>query len=113
MSTVFSSCVPCDMLSRTPFAPAAISCSTISGSREAGPRVIRIFARLISGSRSLKSSFDRFVDVLTCLWSKADEMFHELALTIKNKRLRNRVRVGKQKGYEIFVRLGERVLNAE
>ena len=61
----------------------------------------------------MESSFDRFVDVLTCLWSEADEMFHELALTIKNKRLWNRVRVGKQQGYEIFVRLGERVLNAE
>ena len=34
------------MLMRTPFAPAAISCSTISGSREAGPRVISIFAFL-------------------------------------------------------------------
>src|SRR6185503_1829987 len=46
MSTAFSSCVPCDMLMRTPFAPAAISFSTISGSREAGPSVIRIFAFL-------------------------------------------------------------------
>ena len=61
----------------------------------------------------MKSSFDRVVDVLTCLWSEADEVFHELALTIKNKRLRDRVRVGKQKGYEIFIRLGERVLDAE
>ena len=59
----------------------------------------------------MKSSFDCFVDVLTCLWSEANEMFHQLALTIKNKRLRNRVSVGKQKGYEIFVRFGERVLN--
>ena len=61
----------------------------------------------------MKSSFDRVVDVLTCLWPKADEMFHELALTIKNESLWNRVRVGKQQGYEIFIRLGERVLDAE
>ena len=61
----------------------------------------------------MKSSFHCVVDVLACLWSKADEVFHELALTIKNKCLRNRVRVGKQKGYEIFVRFGERVLNPE
>ena len=48
MSRVFSSCVPCDMLMRTPLAPAAISCATVSGSRDAGPSVIKIFARLKS-----------------------------------------------------------------
>src|SRR5580765_5040687 len=46
MSSAFSSCVPCDMLMRTPSAPAASIASKIFGSREAGPIVAIIFALL-------------------------------------------------------------------
>src|SRR4030095_4233891 len=103
MSRVFSSCVPCDMLMRTPLAPAAINCSTVSGSRDAGPSVIKIFARLKSLallvdvllSRVLQSCSDRGIEIHACFWSKAGETLHELALTIKHKGLRNRIAVGK------------------
>src|SRR6185503_3074699 len=47
ISSAFSSCVPCDMLMRTPFAPAVSSASITPGSRDAGPSVARIFAFLI------------------------------------------------------------------
>src|SRR5947208_6294552 len=46
MSAVFSSYVPCDMLMRTPSAPAASMASNVCGSREAGPIVASILARL-------------------------------------------------------------------
>src|ERR1051325_4376675 len=103
MSTVFSSCVPCDMLMRTPLAPAAISCSTISGSRDAGPSVIKIFARLKSLalsddvllSRNLQSGFDCGIEIHACFWSKASKTLHELTLSIKHEGLRHGVAVGK------------------
>src|ERR1051325_3334340 len=118
MSSAFSSCVPCDMLMRTPFAPASISCSTISGSREAGPSVIRIFARLKSFSpvlfsRDLQSRFDCFVEILARSWSISGETLHELALAIEDERLGNAVVIAEQESYEIFVRLCEGVLNAK
>src|SRR5258707_10209929 len=46
MSSAFSSWVPCDMLMRTPSTPAANSASITLESREAGPMVASIFARL-------------------------------------------------------------------
>src|SRR6476659_8982324 len=98
MSRVFSSCVPCDMLMRTPLAPAAISCSTISGSRDAGPSVIKIFARL--KSLALQSGDNRGLEILARSWSKADKTLHELTLTIKHERLRDAVTIAHQKGYE-------------
>jgi hypothetical protein len=61
----------------------------------------------------LHSTFDCFVDALACSRSVANETFHELALTIENKRLRDHILIGKQKGCEIFVRRCERVLNPE
>jgi len=99
------------MLMRTPLAPAAISCSTISGSRDAGPSVIKIFARL--KSLALQSGYDGSFDILARSWSKADKTLYELALTIKHERLWNAVTIAHQKGYEIFVRLCECVLDAE
>src|SRR5207253_10412714 len=45
MSCAFSSCVPCDMLMRTPSTPAASSASITFESRQAGPMVANIFAR--------------------------------------------------------------------
>src|ERR1043166_7009718 len=120
MSRVFSSCVPCDMLIRTPFAPASTSCSTISGSREAGPMVIKIFARLkVKPCRlmlrlgGLESGFDRGVKILASLWSKAEKSLDKLALTIEHERLRDAVVVPEQESNEIVVRLAECVLNAE
>src|SRR5215475_11650573 len=120
MSIVFSSCVPCDMLMRTPLAPAAISFSIISGSREAGPSVIRIFAFLkfepvlmMLISRSLQSSLDSAVEVGARVRAEANEALHELALAIENECLWNRVLALKQKTHEIFVWASERILNAK
>src|SRR5689334_5319454 len=102
MSCVFSSWVPCDMLMRTPFAPAAISFSTISGSREAGPSVIRIFAFLkfepvwmILISWSLQGSLDCAVEIGAGVRTETDETLHELALAIENECLWNRVLAAK------------------
>src|SRR5712664_1490650 len=44
MSAAFSSCVPCDMLMRTPSMPAANIASNVCWSRDAGPIVASIFA---------------------------------------------------------------------
>src|SRR5713226_8533600 len=60
MSFAFSSCVPCDMLTRTPSMPAASIASISFGSREAGPRVARIFALLIDLVVSGKSKQKRY-----------------------------------------------------
>jgi hypothetical protein len=46
MVSACSSCVPCDMLMRTAFVPAAKSDSISPGSRDAGPSVASIFALL-------------------------------------------------------------------
>src|SRR5712692_2285477 len=46
MSPAFSSCVPCDMLTRTPSTPAANSASITFGLRDDGPSVASIFALL-------------------------------------------------------------------
>src|SRR5215213_2028426 len=120
MSWVFSSCVPCDMLMRTPFAPAAISFSTMSGSREAGPSVIRIFAFLkfkpvwmMLRSWRLQCSLDSAIEIRACVRSKADKTLHQLALPIEDECLWNRVLARQQKSYEIFVWSCEWVLNAE
>src|SRR5918912_2946367 len=100
------------MLMRTPLAPAAINCSTISGSREAGPRVIIIFARLkvqtcLDELRNggLQCVFDRSVENFTRFGGVADEASHELASPIENERLGNCIAVRKQQAYEIFVGL--------
>src|SRR5215470_15494817 len=119
MSSVFSSCVPCDMLIRTPLAPAAISFSTISGSRDAGPSVIRIFAFLkfepvrILISWCLQRSFHRAVEINACVGAEANETLDQLALPIENECLRYRVLAAQQQAHEIFVRTRERILNSK
>src|SRR5215216_4387892 len=120
MSIVFSSCEPCDMLMRTPLAPAAISFSTISGSREAGPSVIRIFAflklkpvRMMLRSWCFQCSLDGAVQISSRVGSKANKTLHELALAIEDECLWNRVLTRKQESYEVFVWSRERILNTE
>src|SRR2546423_3332600 len=56
IASACSSCVPCDMLMRTAFAPAASSDSTTAASREAGPSVASILALLNSGDPSVDFS---------------------------------------------------------
>lgn len=102
---------------RTPLAPAASNCSTTCGSRDAGPRVIKILALLkVStdlGCCSFQSAFDSFVNSGAGRWTKADQTIDKLALAIEDERLRNSVAVGKQEGYQFFVRYCEWVMNAE
>ena len=59
----------------------------------------------------MQSLFNYTIKTLTCFGVESDETRDELAPSIKNECLRNCVAVGKQKAYEIFVRLSERVLN--
>ena len=56
---------------------------------------------------------DGAVEIWASVWSEADEALYELALTIENESLRNPIVVAEQEGYQVFIGLCERVLNAE
>src|SRR5690349_4261426 len=107
------------MLMRTPLAPAANNCSMVCGSRDAGPRVIKIFALLKMSTNlgvcccGFQSAFDGFVDLRAGRWSKTYQTIDEHAIAIEYERLRNPIAVGKQEGYQFFVGYCERVLNTQ